>query len=90
LAGKNSRSNGSSKKPAADRPSSFAVCIRNEGYPGSLELRKLYRVLSDASAQKHGYIRVIDESGEDYLYPRRFFVAIRLSPATEKALLVAS
>jgi hypothetical protein len=47
-------------------------------------------VLSDASAQKHGYIRVIDESGEDYLYPRRFFVAIRLSPATEKALLVAS
>jgi hypothetical protein len=47
----------------------FAVCINNEDYEVSLELRKIYKVLPDARADEHHYIRVIDESGEDYLYP---------------------
>jgi len=51
----------------------FAVCINNEDYEVSLELRKIYKVLPDAKAAKHHYIRVIDESGEYYLYPGRLF-----------------
>ena len=47
----------------------FAVCIDNHGYEVSLEMRKLYEIVADADAEKHGQIRVIDESGEDYLYP---------------------
>lgn len=52
----------------------FAVCIRNAGYPASLELRKLYEVRSDPEAEQHGMLRVIDESGEDYLFPAAMFV----------------
>ncbi|MCI0453857.1 MAG: hypothetical protein L0Y68_02540 [Candidatus Dadabacteria bacterium] len=63
----------------------FAVCIRNEGYPASLEVRKIYRILPDTHAAKHQYIRVIDESGEDYLYPAEYFVPISLPEALEKA-----
>ena len=63
----------------------FAVCIDNEGYPASLELRKIYRVLPDKKAAKHSLMRVIDESGEDYLYPERFFVLIRLPQAVKEA-----
>lgn len=59
----------------------FAVCIENEGYPASLELRKIYRVLPDKKSAAHNLIRVIDESGEDYLYPERFFVLIKLPQA---------
>ncbi len=59
-------------------PTSFAVCIRNDGYPAALEVRKHYRVLPDADAGDAGLIRVIDESGEDYLYPTEFFVSIEL------------
>jgi len=68
----------------------FAVCIDNEGYPASLELRKIYRVLPDKKAAKHSLMRVIDESGEDYLYPERFFVTIRLPQALKEALLQAA
>jgi hypothetical protein len=53
-----------------------AVCVRNRGYRASLELRKLYAVLPDAFADEHQMIRVIDESGEDYLYPETFFVRV--------------
>ncbi|HBB88368.1 MAG TPA: hypothetical protein DC047_12210 [Blastocatellia bacterium] len=63
----------------------FAVCIDNEGYPASLELRKIYRVLPDKKAAKHNLMRVIDESGEDYLYLVRFFVTIRLPQAVKEA-----
>lgn len=63
----------------------FAVCIDNEGYPASLELRKIYRVLPDKKAAKHNLMRVIDESGEDYLYPVRFFITIRLPQAVKEA-----
>lgn len=54
------------------------ICIENKGYPASLEMRKVYRVLPDAEAEKHGEIRVIDESGEDNLYPETYFLRIAL------------
>jgi hypothetical protein len=57
----------------------FAVCVRNCGYRASLELRKLYPVLPDSFADEHQMIRVIDESGEDYLYPAEFFVRVDAS-----------
>jgi hypothetical protein len=56
----------------------FAICINNSGYPASLELYKVYRVLSDEVAEAGGDMRVIDESGEDYLYPSERFVLIDL------------
>ena len=64
----------------------FVVCVKNEGYPGSLDLRKIYEALPDKSASEHQLIRVIDESGEDYLYPTDFFVSIELPQAVEEAL----
>ncbi len=68
----------------------FVICIRNRDYPASLELRKIYRVVPDHAAATHKQVRVIDESGEDYLYPAEFFVNIRLPHAVEKAVLQAS
>jgi hypothetical protein len=56
----------------------FAVCVDNHGYEVSLEMRKLYEILADVDAEKHGQIRVIDESGEDYLYPATAFNHINL------------
>jgi hypothetical protein len=56
----------------------FVVCVRNTGYPASLELRKIYQALPDEEAAVHGLVRVIDESGEDYLYPANFFKAVDL------------
>jgi hypothetical protein len=67
----------------------FVVCIDNEGYRASLELRKIYRILPDEMAAKHSLMRVMDESGEDYLYPERFFVPIQLSQAVEEAFCLA-
>ena len=64
----------------------YAVCVRNDDYPASLELRKLYAVLEDSFAADHGMVRVIDESGEDYLYPTEFFLPIDLPASIEKAL----
>jgi hypothetical protein len=64
----------------------FAVCVANEGYRASLELRKLYRVLPDAFGDDHDMIRVIDESGEDYLYPSAYFLRVELPQAVEQAL----
>ena len=51
----------------------FVICIDNHGYKASLEMRKLYEIIEDANADKHGQLRVIDESGEDYLYSATFF-----------------
>jgi len=68
----------------------FVVCIKNEGYPASLELRKIYQVIPDARAAEHRLIRVIDESGEDYLYPADYFVPIELPQAVEKAFALAA
>ncbi|HID94842.1 MAG TPA: hypothetical protein EYP53_02130 [Candidatus Latescibacteria bacterium] len=67
----------------------FAICIRNEGCE-DLELRKVYQVLADESTAEEGYIRVIDESGEDYLYPADYFVPLKLpKPAMEIFALTA-
>ena len=62
----------------------FAVCINNTGYPASLELHKIYRVAPDEDAGQDGDIRIIDESGEDYLYPAAYFVAITVPYAVEQ------
>lgn len=68
----------------------FAICVQNEGYPASLELWKVYRVLPDDKAAKHQLIRVVDESGEDYLYDQGWFVPIKLPQAAQEAMLAAS
>ena len=68
----------------------FALCINNSGYPSSLELHKIYRVLPDEDAVRDGDIRIIDESDEDYLYPAEWFVAIDLPREAEVSLLQAS
>jgi hypothetical protein len=64
----------------------FAVCVDNSEYPASLEIHKIYRVLPDEDAEQEGDVRIIDESGEDYLYPARYFVMIDLPQETERAL----
>ncbi len=68
----------------------FAVCVRNEGYEASLELHKIYRIVSDLEADKEGDVRVVDESGEDYLYPADWFVPIEVPDAVQHSLLGAS
>jgi hypothetical protein len=64
----------------------FVVCIKNDDYPASLEKRKIYEVLPDKEADKHQQLRVIDESGEDYLYPESYFIQIELPKAAAQAL----
>ena len=64
----------------------FAVCIDNADYPASLELHKIYRVLRDQEAEADGDLRVVDESGEDYLYEADRFVAIDLPANTVRVL----
>lgn len=68
----------------------FAICIRNGDYLASLELRKVYPVLPDAEAASHQMLRVIDESGEDYLYPEAFFMLIELPEAVRRAVIRAA
>lgn len=65
----------------------FVVCVRNDEYEGALELRKIYEILADADAEPHDMIRVVDESGEDYLYPREWFLPIELPQNVEEALV---
>jgi hypothetical protein len=67
----------------------FVVCIKNDGYPASLEVRKIYRVLPDDRAGLHQLVRVIDESGEDYLYPEDYFTPIEIPRAAMKAFAIA-
>ena len=67
----------------------FVLCIRNEDCE-DVETRKIYRVVPDESAASEGCVRVIDESGEDYLYPSEYFVTIELPQAAQKALLSAA
>ncbi len=86
LAAGSSKTSASKQATAASRERHYAVCVRNDGYPASLELRKLYPLLEDSFAAEHGMVRVIDESGEDYLYPNDFFVKIDLPSAVEKTL----
>ena len=64
----------------------FLLCVANKGYEASLELRKLYEQLPDKEAERHNQVRIIDESGEDYLYPTDFFAPIRLPIQTRSKL----
>ena len=65
--------------------SRFAICIQNDGSE-DLEVRKLYQVLPDATAAKDNYVRIVDESGEDYLYPATWFILLKLPVAIERTL----
>ena len=68
----------------------FVVCVNNQGYSASLEKRKIYLSLRDPAAEKHGLMRVVDELGDDYLYPKGFFRAIALPQALKRAVLAAA
>ena len=70
--------------------SRFLICVENKGYKASLEKRKVYVSIPDAEALKHGHIRVVDESGEDYLYPKSLFLPITVSASLRKAILKAA
>ena len=77
------------KRKPARRPG-FVVCIDNRGYEAALEVGKLYRVIPDKDAEALGYVRVVDESGEDYGYSKDRFFSLRLPPALRKTLLAAA
>jgi hypothetical protein len=74
------------------KPSSrqLVVCVNNTGYSASLERRKVYVALRDAAAEKKGLLRIIVESGEDYLYPKAFFRTIALPQSIRKAVLAVA
>ena len=65
----------------------FLLCVDNKGYEASLELRKVYENIPDREAERHGQVRIIDESGEDYLYPASYFSPIRLLTETRNRIL---
>jgi hypothetical protein len=68
----------------------FLLCVSNESYPASLEVREVYRALPDPVAASRGFVRVIDESGEDYLYPADYFVPVELPRAAARMFADAS
>src|SRR6185369_10151871 len=94
-AARNTRSNTSCDAVMAQRTGRpktkhLVICLANEGYAASLERRKIYVALRDAAAERQGLVRVVDESGEDYLYPKSFFRAVALSGSLKKAVLAAA
>jgi len=68
----------------ADQHTPYVLCIANDGYLASLERRKIYQSIEDPDAESHCMVRVIDESGEDYLYPATFFLPIQVPLAAER------
>ena len=68
----------------------LVVCVSNDGYPASLETRKIYVSVRDPSAENRGLLRIIDESGDVYLYPKSFFRPIALPRSVKKAVLSAA
>ena len=68
------------------KESHFVLCLDNEGYEASLEVGKLYRMIPDEEAKSHGYVRIVDESGEDYAYAQTRFHAMKLPSAVESKL----
>jgi hypothetical protein len=70
--------------------SQFLICVENKGYEVSLEKRKVYVAHPDAKALKHGQIRVVDETGEDYLYPKSLFLPITIPASLRKAIIKAA
>lgn len=84
------RSSGISiKRSRAGRTRTFALCLRNKGYEASLEPRKFYEAVPDVDAASHGQVRIIDESGEDYLFPASYFASVKVSPTVRKLLAQA-
>ena len=69
---------------------SFVVCLRNEGYQAALDVLKIYQVIPDSQASRYHRLRVIDESGEDYLYPASYFVPIAVPEAVKQAFRTAA
>ena len=67
--------------------SQYVLCIKNKKHEVSLELRKVYTVIADSDATRHGQLRIIDESGEDYLYPADFFVPVSIPHGARKAFV---
>jgi hypothetical protein len=82
-----SASGTSTRRKTAANPRRFAVCVRNDGYEASLERNKIYAVLTDEDAERDGDLRVVDESGEDYLFAADRFVAIEVPAAVRASLL---
>jgi hypothetical protein len=76
--------------PKSDPAGTFLLCVNNEAYPASLEVRKVYQALPDSIAALKGFVRVIDESGEDYLYPSDCFVAVKLPREAARVFVRAS
>jgi hypothetical protein len=72
------------------RAKQLVICIDNAGYAASLEKRKIYVAFRDAAAEKHGLLRIVDESGDDYLYPKSFFRPIALPQSVRRAVLAAA
>ena len=72
------------------RTKQLVLCVSNDGHPASLEKRKIYVALRDAAAEKLGLLRIINKSGDDYLYPKAFFRAIALPQAVKRAVLAAA
>jgi len=70
-----------------ENETTYVLCIKNENYPASLEFGKVYRVIEDEKAGRNKMLRIIDESGEDYLYPENYFVAIKLPRAAHDAFM---
>ena len=68
----------------------FLLCLKNEGYPASLEVRKVHRQINDPVAAAKRLLRIVDESGEDYLFPEHFFVTIEVPKVAEKVFQQAS
>lgn len=68
----------------------FVICIDNTDYPAALERRKIYQVILDDRAARHNLLRVIDESGEDYIYPKGYFIPVDFAPGIQEALLRAA
>jgi hypothetical protein len=64
----------------------FLLCVENKGYEASLEIRKLYENITDKEAERHGQVRIIDESEEDYLYTAKYFAPVRLLAETKKQI----
>ena len=85
--GKSSASDTSTRRRKRTKRSAprFVVCVENGRYPVSLELHKIYRILTDKEAEGEGDLRVVDESGEDYLYPAKWFVPVEVPRSVERS-----
>jgi hypothetical protein len=68
----------------------LVICVKNDDYPASLEKRKIYEAIPDSDATKYNQIRIIDESGEDYLYPEEYFIPVTLPKNVEEAVIKAA